>query len=154
MVRCLFPFLVLDADDLHVQYWGTLKLPLGTGIFQSYAIEPFLPDVLQHTTEETAFPPSRTVTYSPLNVFYGWLSPLHDGIMQDALRSTVGIIEQAARADGQFNVGDRPLYPNYAMQDVELERIYGANLPRLKALKARVDPENVMGLAGGFKITA
>ncbi|KAH6914745.1 hypothetical protein BKA70DRAFT_1093662 [Coprinopsis sp. MPI-PUGE-AT-0042] len=150
----LYSLDVIKAVANQTLYWGTLKLPLGTGIFQSYAVEPFLPDVLQHTTEETAFPPSRVVTYSPLNVFYGWISPLHDGIMQDALRSTVGVIEQAARSEGQFNVGDRPLYPNYAMQDVSLERIYGANLPRLRALKARVDPDNVMGLAGGFKITA
>ena len=45
------------------------------------------------------------------------------------------------------------LYPNYAPQDVPPERFYGANLPRLKALKVRVDPNNVMSLAGAFKIT-
>ena len=110
--------------------------------------------MLQHGTEETAFPPSRDVTYSPLNVFYGWISPLHDEIVQAKLGDTISAIEDAAISDGQTNVRQRPLYPNYAMQDVPLERIYGANLPRLKALKARVDPNNVMRLAGGFKITA
>jgi len=32
-----------------------------------------------------------------------------------------------------------------------LEDIYGDNLPALRALKAKIDPKNVMGLAGGFK---
>jgi hypothetical protein len=52
--------------------------------------------------------------------------------------------------DGQA-VGSAPLYTNYALYDTPLNRIYGANLPRLKAIKAAVDPGNVMGLAGGFK---
>ena len=110
--------------------------------------------MLQRSTEATAYPPSRDVTYSPLNVFYGWLLPAHDKIMQNKLRETIATIESAAYNETQFDVSERPLYPNYAMQDTPLERMYGANLPRLRALKARVDPNNVMGLAGGFKITA
>jgi hypothetical protein len=33
-----------------------------------------------------------------------------------------------------------------------LEDLYGDNLPGLRAIKHAVDPENVMGLAGGFKL--
>ena len=44
------------------------------------------------------------------------------------------------------------VYPNYALFDTPLEDIYGANIPRLQAIKSAVDPENVMGLAGGFKL--
>ena len=36
--------------------------------------------------------------------------------------------------------------------DTPLEDIYGGNVQRLKGLKQRVDPQNVTGLAGGFKI--
>jgi len=43
------------------------------------------------------------------------------------------------------------LYGNYVNARTPLVDIYGENLPRLRALKAKVDPENVMGLAGGFK---
>jgi len=32
-----------------------------------------------------------------------------------------------------------------------LGSIYGENVSRLKAIKAAVDPTNIMGLAGGFK---
>jgi len=43
------------------------------------------------------------------------------------------------------------LYGNYVNAKTPLVDIYGENLPKLQALKAEVDPENVMGLAGGFK---
>ncbi|KAH9168083.1 hypothetical protein EDB89DRAFT_1994255 [Lactarius sanguifluus] len=42
--------------------------------------------------------------------------------------------------------------PNYALFDTPLEDIYGANLPRLRAIKQAVDPKDVMCLAGGFKL--
>ena len=54
----------------------------------------------------------------------------------------------AAEADG-VTIG--PSYPNYALFDTPLEEMYGGNVPCLKSLKERVDPENIMGQAGGFK---
>lgn len=44
------------------------------------------------------------------------------------------------------------LYPNYAIFDTPVESIYGSNLDRMRKVKAAVDPDNVMGLAGGFKV--
>jgi hypothetical protein len=35
--------------------------------------------------------------------------------------------------------------------ETPLVDIYGENLPLLQALQAKIDPNNVMGLAGGFK---
>lgn len=43
------------------------------------------------------------------------------------------------------------LYGNYAPPDTPLEAIYGENVTKLTKMKMEVDPENVMGLAGGFK---
>ena len=40
---------------------------------------------------------------------------------------------------------------NYALFDTPLEDMYGANVPRLRKIRAEIDPEDVMGLAGGFK---
>jgi len=40
---------------------------------------------------------------------------------------------------------------NYALFDTPLEDMYGANVPRLREIKAEIDSENVMGLTGGFK---
>lgn len=43
------------------------------------------------------------------------------------------------------------LYGNNVDFKTPLCEIYGDNLPPLQALKAKIDPKNVMGLAGGFK---
>ena len=57
-------------------------------------------------------------------------------------------------AEGQFGVDTASRYANYAgaIYDTPVSRIYGGNLGRLQATKARVDPNNVMGLTGRFKI--
>lgn len=57
----------------------------------------------------------------------------------------------AALAEGQAGIAGAAVYPNYAIFDTPLSNIYGSNLPALQALKASVDPTNVMGLAGGFR---
>jgi FAD/FMN-containing dehydrogenase len=59
--------------------------------------------------------------------------------------------QSASTLSAQSGVSDAARYPNYAIYDTPLESIYGDNLPRLRSLKAQVDPNNVMGLAGGFK---
>ena len=43
------------------------------------------------------------------------------------------------------------LYGNNVDFKTPLVDIYGDNLPPLRALKAKIDPKNVMGLAGGFR---
>ncbi|KIK57945.1 hypothetical protein GYMLUDRAFT_246598 [Collybiopsis luxurians FD-317 M1] len=43
-------------------------------------------------------------------------------------------------------------YSNYAAGTTTVQQLYGSNLDRLMRIKARVDPKNVMGQAGGFKI--
>lgn len=45
------------------------------------------------------------------------------------------------------------MYPNYALFDTSAEDLYGQrNAARLRQIRERVDPEDVMGLAGGFMI--
>lgn len=63
-----------------------------------------------------------------------------------------GIKQSAANLLANTPVTKRPpLYGNYALADTPLEAMYGANVERLTSIKKKVDPENVMGLAGGFK---
>jgi len=70
--------------------------------------------------------------------------------MADALRDGAKTIREVALADGQ-DLSHAAVYVNYALFDTPLEDIYGGNLPRLRQIKAKIDPERVMDLAGGFR---
>ena len=74
-----------------------------------------------------------------------------DDTIAKAVRNFSDVVTAAAIADGQ-NLSHAVAYPNYALFDTPLEGLYGTNLPRLQAIKKAVDPKNVMGLAGGFKL--
>ena len=44
------------------------------------------------------------------------------------------------------------VYVIYALFDTPLKDMYGGNVPKLREIKAEVDPGDVMGLAGGLKL--
>ena len=70
--------------------------------------------------------------------------------MASVLRHISGTLHAAALADGQ-NVSHAAKYVNYALFGTPLEDIYGRNVERLREIRAAIDPEDVMGLAGGWK---
>ncbi|KAJ7459238.1 FAD dependent oxidoreductase [Mycena latifolia] len=140
---------MVDAITNETTFWGA-KLAAAGGVFVSYDIEPFLPTIYTHNTSPSAFPPSRAAGYLPLNLFFTWTSSEFDEVFYAALQESAAHLTQVAIQDGQA-IASAPLYTNYALFDTPLERIYGTNLPRLRAIKRAEDPHNVMGLAGGFK---
>ena len=77
---------------------------------------------------------------------------MFDDIMHDSIRQSTKYLENLAVSQGQASVDTASPYHNYAIFDTPVSRIYGDNLSRLRSIKAKVDPSNVMGLAGGFKI--
>jgi hypothetical protein len=132
------------------QFWGP-RLSLASATFLSYDVEPFLPSFLAHGTEQTtSYPPSRARTLLPLNLYFAWGASLSDDTLRDAIVQSAEQITQVAVGEGQ-DVADAPLYGNYAIESTPLERIFGDNIGLLEALKAQYDPEDVMGLAGGWK---
>ena len=66
------------------------------------------------------------------------------------LRQNTEDARAAVVADGQ-DLSHAAVYPNYALFDTPLEEMYGENVARLRKIRAEIDPEDVMGLAGGFK---
>jgi len=66
------------------------------------------------------------------------------------LRESTAAVKAAAVADGQ-DVAHAAIYPNGALFGTPLEDIYGGNVPRLKQIRKKVDPKDVMGLAVEFK---
>lgn len=143
---------ILDAIVNETKYWGPLLSLLGTGTFISYDVEPFHPALLSHTSLASAYPPTRSTAYLPLNIYYAWVLPLLDDKFHDAIRESARVLTDKALAEGQAGVDTAAPYPNYAVFSTPVEKIYGSNLPAMRAVKARVDPNNVMSLAGGFKI--
>ena len=70
--------------------------------------------------------------------------------MASALRNMSATIHAAALADGQ-DVSDAVAYMNYALYGTPLEDLYGGNVGRLREIRAAIDPNNVMGLTGGWR---
>jgi FAD/FMN-containing dehydrogenase len=113
-------------------------------------VEPFLPNILSHTGSPSAYPPDRSIAYSPFNIFFAWDDAQYDDFFYDAADESARRIEAVAKAEGQ-NLEGAERYPNYATYDTPLKEMYGDNVKGLRKLKERVDPKNVMGLAGGFR---
>jgi hypothetical protein len=70
--------------------------------------------------------------------------------MADAIRITAATLVKAGIQDGQ-NLTHAVPYTNYAFLGTPLESMYGDNLKRLREIRERYDPTDVMGLAGGWK---
>ncbi|KAG0707247.1 hypothetical protein DFH29DRAFT_980030 [Suillus ampliporus] len=144
-----YPISLIESIVNESEFWGQSLAPSGAW-FISYDVEPFLPSIFDHSTTPSAYPPSRDQGLLPLNIYFAWTDPASDGIVQQAARDSASYLRQLAIAEGQ-DVADAASYGNYAIFDTPLSSIYGENVPRLQAIKAAVDPTNVMGLAGGFK---
>lgn len=87
----------------------------------------------------------------PISISFGWESADDDQVMYGAIKTSAQTLQAKAIAEG-LSGANTVVYPNYAIFDTPLVKLYGANVERLQAIKKAVDPNNVMGLAGGFKL--
>ena len=114
-----------------------------------YVLEPFESDFLAHGGP-SAYPPDRTLAVLPSLIYLTWTSASADLCMVDAARLSAASLVEAAIQDGQDLKNAAP-YVNYALFGTPLERMYGEHLERLRRIRKRYDPEDVMRLAGGWK---
>jgi len=135
---------LLEAVTNQSKYWGE-------HFSNSYGVQPFLPTLFDYNTTPSAYPPDRTRPFFPLSFFFGWESPEVDQVGHDGIRASAKALQEHITQVGSGGDQKDAIYPNYALFDTPLVDMYGANLPNLRAIHAEVDPENVMGLAGGFK---
>ncbi|KAL4071816.1 hypothetical protein J3A83DRAFT_4371787 [Scleroderma citrinum] len=150
-VSLLIPFDIESTRQLTfvTQYWGKELAPL-SGVLLSYSVEPFLPTIFSHNTSPSAYPGSRDYSVSPIRIYFAWTLSSSDELMQNAIRTSAAKLFNKALELGQ-DIENAPLYPNDAIFDTPLERMYGDNVHSLRAIRRSVDPDDVMGLAGGFK---
>jgi hypothetical protein len=138
----------LSSIKVSLQFWGEALSPKAASI--RYVVEPFLPSILSHNAAPTAYPPTREHVYFPLALYGVWEDAKYDNDVYDAIRQSAARIRDVAIEDGQ-DITNAPLYPNYALFDTPLSDMYGGNVDKLRALRQKVDPHDVMGLAGGFR---
>ena len=131
------------------QFWGERVAALDSTALVSSALEPFDSGIFSHGSP-SAYPPDRSQAVFPSVLNIAWYNASLDDTMADLLRDGAQTIRDVATADGQ-NLSDAAVYVNYALFDTPIEDIYGGNLARLRSIKAKIDPERVMDLAGGFK---
>ncbi|QRV84352.1 FAD-binding domain protein [Ceratobasidium sp. AG-Ba] len=130
-----------------IQYWGKRLAPQAN--FISYDVEPFLP-TMSDRSKGGAYPHDDFLV--PLNLYFAWQGSSNDEEFIDAMRESTDLIYRQAVAEGQDVAGAKQIkYPNYAASAESLQSMYGSNMPRLKGIKDRYDPNNVMRLAGGYR---
>jgi hypothetical protein len=112
-------------------------------------LEPFDKGLFSHGSG-SAYPPDRSRALFPSSVSVQWSNTSLDDTMAFAIRNISDTIHAAALADGQ-DVSHAAKYPNYALFGTPLEDMYGGNVERLRKIRAAVDPDDVMGLTGGWK---
>jgi FAD/FMN-containing dehydrogenase len=98
----------------------------------------------------SAYPPTRTRAFSPFWLYFFWTDPAYDSLMHSFVNQSAEHLKRIAITEGK-DMEDAALYPNYAIAETGLEKMYGKNLARLRAIRERIDPEGVMKLAGGWK---
>ncbi|KAI0291688.1 hypothetical protein BC826DRAFT_1105825 [Russula brevipes] len=141
---------LFDVFLNQTKFWGARLSALDPNMTLACDLNPFDSGIFSHGSP-SAYPPERSLVTFPSLFAYGWTNASLDQTMALALRESSDTVHAAALAEGQ-DVSHAAVYVNYALFDTPLEDIYGRNnLERLRKIKAEIDPEDVMGLAGGFK---
>lgn len=80
-----------------------------------------------------------------------WTNPAEDTFWHDELKKSADHLLSVAASEDP-SVLPQIRYPNYAIADTPVAELYGKNVPALRALRRRVDPDRVMDLTGGFRV--
>ncbi|SRR6266403_5272064 len=134
---------------MYSQLWGEHLYALDKNVTLILTLEPFDEGLFSHGID-SAYPPDRSHALFPSALSVQFSNASLDDTMAFAMRNISDTIHAAALADGQ-NVSHAAKYPNYALFGTPLEDMYGGNVERLRKIRETVDPEDVMGLTGGWK---
>ena len=131
------------------QFWGERLNAQDKNVTVVSVMETYDKDLFSYGAD-SAYPPDRSQAVFPSAVAVEWSNSSLGDTMASALRNFADAIRDAALADGQ-NVSHAAKYPNYALFSTPLEDMYGRNVERLRKIRAAIDPDDVIGLTGGWK---
>jgi hypothetical protein len=131
------------------QLWGAHLYALDNNATLGSSLEPLDKRAFSYGSG-SAYPPDRSHVVFPSVFTLQWTNASLDETMAFALRQMSYSIQAAALADGQ-NVAHAAKYVNYALFGTPLKEMYGGNVERLREISVAIDPDDVMGLAGGWK---
>jgi hypothetical protein len=131
------------------QFWGERLYVQDKNVTVVSVIETFDKGLFSYGSD-SAYPPDRSRAVFPSALAVEWSNSSLDDTMASTLRNFADAIRDAALADGQ-NVSHAAKYPNYALFGTPLKDMYGGNVERLRKIRAAIDPDDVMGLTGGWK---
>ena len=131
------------------QYWGPRLYAQDKNVTVRLTMEPFDKGVFSHGSG-SAYPPDRSQAIFPSVLSLQWSDSSLDDTMASALRQMANSIHNIALAEKQ-DVSNAAVYVNYALFDTPLQDMYGGNVDRLHNIKEAIDPDNVMGLTGGWR---
>ena len=115
-------------------------------------VEPIHPHAWSNAVP-SAFPHDSTHDRFPIFFSIAWQNPADDNYVFDAVKSIAASIREVATKEGQDILGEKDVkYPGSSSFWSQPEEIYGESLPRLRDVRKRYDPEDVMGLAGGYNL--
>jgi hypothetical protein len=140
---------VFDEIVKLIQFWGPQLYAQDKNMSLGSTLEPFDYGVFSHGSD-SAYPPDRSQAIFPTALDGIWSDSSLDDTMTSILRNISDTVHEVALADGQ-NISSAAKYPNYALFGTPLENMYGGNLDRLRQIRKDVDPEDVMGLTGGWR---
>ncbi|KAI0293620.1 FAD-binding domain-containing protein [Multifurca ochricompacta] len=141
---------IMTAFANETKFWGESLSKVDESVLVVYSLDPFASDFLTHGGP-SAYPPDRSLPVKPSSIFYGWTDPSVDNDMRKAMRTSAATLVSIGIEDGQTDLEHAAPYINYALFGTPLEKMYGGNLERLREIRRTYDPENIMGLAGGWK---
>ncbi|TDL15957.1 FAD-binding domain-containing protein [Rickenella mellea] len=123
----------------------------GSIVIVTFSAEPFTDPFAHSRGGAYPHPPSRQVTPAQtLVAIQESAGAAAEPVILQAVKNLSRNVQARAIKEGQSKLNDL-LYPNYALSDTPLELMYGSNVARLRSIAKRMDPQDVMGLTGGFK---
>ncbi|KAI0260001.1 FAD-binding domain-containing protein [Gloeopeniophorella convolvens] len=140
---------IMKAYVNESKFWGTKFSEVDPSVFVVYSTDPFESDILTHGGP-SPYPADRSQRFCPSSIYFGWSDESLDEEIAQAMRTSAATLHQVGLDDGQ-KLQDAPPYINYALFGTPLEQMYGKNLPRMREIREKYDPDRIMGLAGGWK---